>query len=410
MRYLALVALVACGGGKAKPDIDANSAKDAAVIDAPPDAPVPTDAAVAACAPAPGTDLALEQVASGLDSPVLLTAPPGDARLFVLEQPGRIRIVDSGELLGVPFLDITDVVNDTPNEAGLLGLAFHPQWPATPLFYVNYTAGSLETVIAEYRVSADPDVADRDSERRLLTIDQPAGNHDGGMIAFGPDGFLYIGMGDGGGSNDTYGNGQNLDTLLGAMLRIDVNGAPYGIPADNPYAAPGGERDEILHYGLRNPWRWSFDRATGDLYLADVGQGAWEEIDVVPAGATAPINFGWPIWEGAHCRAGGCGDMSPFAFPAHEYAHASSRCSVTGGFVYRGACLPDLAGTYFYGDYCTGEIFSFVYAGGEATQHTDWTAQLNPGPRDRLTSFGQDGTGELYVLFRDGTVHRIVAR
>lgn len=398
--------------------IDAATARDARSGDA---------GNQADCEVRSGTALALEPVASGLSSPVFLTAAPGDPRLFILEQDGRIRIVKDGVLLDTPFLDLRSIIRDDGDEQGLLGLAFHPNYSENGRFFVNYTAEEPDsaTVVAAYTVSADnPDVASSTGQR-LLTIAQENVNHNGGMLAFGPDGYLYVALGDGGDADDDHGpgrpeHGQDTSTLLGSLLRIDVNnGATYSVPADNPFV--GGEgADEIWSVGLRNPWRFSFDRQTGDLYVADVGQGCWEEVNVQPAASTGGENYGWNVMEGAHCFGPeldetGCPelsdcDMTGLVLPVHEYPHMGGRCSITGGYVYRGGCLPDIQGWYFFGDYCTGDIYKFEYSDGSATNLENLTEDLLPsGARNQLTSFGEDASGELYVLYRDGTVHRIVA-
>ncbi len=343
--------------------------------------------------------MAFTEVASGLSAPLFVAAPPGDDRLFVVEQDGRIRLLRGGEVTGT-FLDLSDSIA-YGGEQGLLGLAFHPDYPGDGRFYVDYTNRDGNTVVAELRVSADPDAADPESHRVLLTVDQPAANHNGGMIAFGPDGYLYIGLGDGGGAGDPHANGQDPEALLGSILRIDVEGDPYSIPPDNPYAAGGGA-PEVWAKGLRNPWRFSFD---GELiYIGDVGQGEWEEIDVAPV-ASRSLNFGWSITEGSHCyRADGC-DTGVFHLPELEYGHTGGNCSVTGGYVYRGRAIPELAGAYFYGDYCSGMIASFR-RGPEGVQETRvWSDTLGPVPG--LTSFGLDGAGELYFTTAGGSLYRI---
>jgi glucose/arabinose dehydrogenase len=328
-----------------------------------------------------GLALRLQRVASGLDRPVLVTAPAGDPRLFVVEQTGRIRIVAGGGVVATPFLDLTAEVK-SGGEQGLLGLAFHPSYPTDPRFYVHYTDTAGDTRVVEYRVSADPDRADTASARRLLFADQPASNHNGGMIAFGPDGRLYVGLGDGGGANDQYGNAQNPASLLGKLVRIDL----------------AGSTPEVFASGLRNPWRFAFDGPR--LYIGDVGQGAWEEIDVVSV-YDAGANLGWPVMEGLHCRTSGCAP-SAFTLPVLEYGHGEG-CSVTGGVVYRGAAIPELAGHYLYGDFCSGWVRSFRYTGG-VTDARQWDALATP----RLSSFGVDGLGEAYTVSLDGAVYRIV--
>lgn len=340
--------------------------------------------------------VALEPVVSGgLRHPVYVThAGDGSGRLFVVEQPGRIRLVKGGRLLGTPFLDITDRVR-YGGEQGLLGLAFHPAYKANGRFFVNYVRRSDgATVIAEFRVSSDPDRADP-MERPLLVVPQPYPNHKGGMVEFGPDGLLYIALGDGGSAGDPGNRGQNRNELLGKLLRIDVDrGSPYAIPRDNPFAGSGG-RPEIFAYGLRNPWRFSFDRETGELWVADVGQDDWEEIDLVTRGG----NYGWRIMEGTHCfrPREGCAREGLIP-PVAEYGHEKGRCSITGGYVYRGTRLPALRGAYLYGDYCSGEIFALT----AGTQQTLLSTGL------QIASFGQDQDGELYVVDHGGTIQRIV--
>ena len=360
--------------------------------------------AVLVSAGPPAPPLALEPViADGLRHPVYVThAGDGSGRLFVVEQAGRIRIVqpvasprgEQGRLMGAPFLDITERVR-YGGEQGLLGLAFHPSYKTNGRFVVNYVRRSDgSTVIAEFRASSDPDRS-QSTETQLLVVAQPYPNHKGGMVEFGPDGFLYVGLGDGGSAGDPENRGQNTMELLGKLLRIDVDhGKPYAIPNDNPFAGGGG-RPEIFAYGLRNPWRFSFDRQTGELWAADVGQNAWEEIDVVKRGG----NYGWRVMEGTHCflPRDGCvrdGLIPPVA----EYGHDKGRCSITGGYVYRGSRLPALRGAYLYGDFCSGEIFAF----SEGAQRTLLLSGL------RIASFGQDQDGELYVVGHGGTIHRIV--
>ena len=350
-----------------------------------------------------GATIRLQEVAQGLATPVFLTSPTGDPRLFILEKPGRIRIVENGQLVATPFLDLTDRVGSRSNEQGLLGLAFHPEYASNGYLFVNYTDQAGETQIERYRVTSDRNRADAASAKRLLSIDQPFANHNGGMIAFGADGMLYIGMGDGGSGGDPQGHGQNLNSLLGKVLRIDVDrGEPYGIPAGNPFVGRAGARAEIWAYGVRNPWRFSFDRTTNLLYLADVGQNAYEEINVVPAG-TAGVNYGWNIMEARHCFRGDACDRAGLQLPLVEYPR-SAGCSVTGGYVYRGARLPALVGHYFYADYCQPGIRSFRYDGGTVTGERSWDL---PGAT-QVSGFGQDSDGELYVVSLAGKVFRIV--
>lgn len=356
--------------------------------------------------------LTLATVATGLDFPLDLTAPLNDPRLFVVEKTGRIRVIKDGAVLPAPFLDLHDRVSGGP-EQGLLGLAFDPAYASNGRFVVNYTNLTGDTRISAFRVSADPDVADASTETVVLAVPQPFANHNGGSLVFGPDGLLYAGLGDGGSGGDPDGNGQSLATLLGKLLRIDLNGGtPYAIPPDNPFAAAAGPatRGEIWSYGLRNPWRFSFDRLSYDLYIGDVGQDAHEEIDVSPApDAGRGLNFGWNRMEGAHCyppMGGDSCDRTGLTLPVVDYDHGQG-CSVTGGYVYRGAAIPDLQGVYLYGDYCQGFVRSFRFAGGQATDQRDWRV-LRPG--GNVTSFGEDAAGELYILTAQGGVYRIVSR
>jgi glucose/arabinose dehydrogenase len=355
--------------------------------------------------PSGSAEVRLEPVASGLRNPVHLTSPTSDTRLFVVEQHGRIRIVQDGRLLDAPFLDITDRVG-SGGERGLLSVAFHPNYGSNGFFYVNYTDREGDTRIERYSATEDRNRADPSSAKRILTIEQPFGNHNGGLITFGPDGMLYIGMGDGGSGGDPQGHGQNRNSLLGALLRIDVNGGdPYTIPLDNPFVQTANARPEIWAYGLRNPWRWSFDREAGMLYVADVGQNAWEEINVVPA-RDAGLNYGWNVMEGDHCfRSPSC-DRSGLVTPALEYPNPAQGCSVTGGYVYRGQAIPSLRGHYFYGDFCGGWVRSFRYADGAATEQREWEF----GDIGNVLSFGEDSAGELYVLSANGRVYRMVAQ
>lgn len=351
----------------------------------------------------PVAGIRLDTVVTGLQSPVHLTSPVNDGRLFIVEQTGRIRIVKSGHLLPAPFLDITDRVQ-SGGEQGLLSVAFHPSYATNGFFYVNYTGNGGDTRIERYHATPAGDVAEKASAKLLLEVDQPYANHNGGLIKFGPDGFLYIGMGDGGSGGDPQGNGQNRNTLLGAMLRIDVDrGDPYAIPAGNPYANGGGAR-EIWATGLRNPWRFSFDATSGLLIIADVGQNEWEEVHAVAANK-AGVNYGWNIMEGTHCYRSLVCNKSGLDIPILEYAH-SDGCSITGGYVYRGKAMPSLAGTYFYSDYCRGWIRSFKIANGQATQKQQWDIPAIGS----IASFGVDAANELYVLTGSGAVYRIAGR
>lgn len=350
--------------------------------------------------------IALRELTNGLRNPVHIThAGDGPGRLFVTEQEGRIRIVENGRLRDAPFLDLSERVS-SGGEKGLLSIAFHPRYTENGRFYVNYTTRErgLHTIIAEF-TRGNRDVADARSERILLRIEQPYGNHNGGQLAFGPDGYLYIGMGDGGAANDPLDHGQRPQTLLGALLRIDVDarsGAlPYGVPADNPFVGRPGYRGEIWAYGLRNPWRFSFDSATGRLYLADVGQDAEEEIDIIRKGG----NYGWNIMEGMICTPAidrSC-DKSRFEPPIFIYSHPEG-FSITGGFVYRGTMIPGLCGVYLYADYVTERIWGLRYDGrGVRLQRELARAHA------AVSSFGEDQAGELYVAdHRRGRIMKIV--
>lgn len=347
----------------------------------------------------PGIGVRLVEVASGLSTPLYLTSPVRDARQFVVEKTGRIRVISNGALLRAPFLDISAKIS-TGSEHGLLSVAFHPSYSTNGFFYVNYTDRSGDTRIERYRVSTNADVADPASAKLILSVAQPFANHNGGLNLFGPDGMLYIGMGDGGSGGDPQRNGQNTNALLGKLLRIDVDrGDPYGIPADNPYAGGGG-RGEIWAIGLRNPWRFTFDRTGGSLYIADVGQNAYEEINVTRA-ATKGLNYGWNIMEGMHCYGASTCTRTALTLPILEYDHGQG-CSITGGVVYRGTALPSIAGHYFYADYCQGWIRSLKYVGGALTEQHDWSF----GSIGSITSFGEDSAGEMYVLSDNGRVYK----
>lgn len=362
--------------------------------------------------------LALELVASGLDRPVFVTAPPGDAdRLFIVEQPGRIRVVKNSSVLPTSFLDIDAQVGGGTSggdERGLLGLAFHPQYSTNGLFYVNYIDNSGNTVLERFSASGDPDVADNSSAATILTITQPYINHNGGWSAFGPDGYLYIAVGDGGSANDPDNRAQDItNELLGKILRIDVDGGtPYAIPSDNPFVGVTGD-DEIWAYGLRNPWRNSFDRLTGDLYIGDVGQSAREEVNFHAAASPGGQNYGWRCMEGTSCTGltgCSCSDTA-LVLPIHEYDHncTDGGFALTGGYVYRGSAIPDLAGTYLFADYECDKVWSFRYDGANVTDFQDRSAELAPA-EGSIASFGEDAQGELYIVSLNGSVYRIVAR
>lgn len=341
-------------------------------------------------------------VANGLASPVGF-AHAGDDRLFILERSGRIRIYQAGVVKPEPFLDITDRVRGG-GEQGLLGLAFHPQFTDNGNFYVNYTDSNGNTHIARFTTRDDnPDLADPNSEKQILFVEQPFPNHNGGALAFGPDGYLYIGLGDGGSGGDPRGNGQSLDTLLGKILRIDVDqGDPYTAPAGNPFTSRAG-RPEIWAFGLRNPWRFTFDHETGDLYIGDVGQNQYEEIDFQPASSSGGENYGWNILEGTECYGSNGCQTEGLTPPVYTYAHVVGGCSVTGGVVYRGAALPEWQGIYLFGDYCSGIV-------GGLLPTANWQqAWLFPG-LGNISSFGEDSAGEIYLADISGTIYQFVRK
>jgi glucose/arabinose dehydrogenase len=364
---------------------------------------------VSASAPPPPGQVTpgLQQIASGLAFPLYLTSPPDDDRLFLVEKGGVIRVMEGGALLDDPFLDLSGLVSGRA-EQGLLGLAFPPDYGSSGRFVVHYTDLDGDTRVSLFQVSDDPNHADPSSESVVLTAEQPGPAHNGGQILFGPDGLLYIGLGDGGSHDgDDSGRGQSLGDLLGSVLRIDVrSGSGYTVPDDNPFVGTEGARPEIWSHGLRNPWRFSFDRGTGDLYIADVGESRWEEVNRARAaeGAGRGANYGWSRMEGSQCLVEGC-DQSGLTPPLVQYDHAGG-CAVTGGYVYRGSAIPQLQDQYFYADFCQGWVRSFP-AAGDPGQPVDWPA-LSPG--DNITSFGEDAAGELYILTAGGGVFKIVPR
>lgn len=359
-----------------------------------------------------------DPIAAGLSRPIGLTYVPGDSdRVFVVEQTGQIRIIKNDVIQTEPFLDLTTAVACC-GERGLLGLAFHPNYQSNGFFFVDYTrASDGATVIARYTISgANADSADETSEVILRTISQPESNHNGGCLQFGPDGMLYVGMGDGGGANDQHGligNGQNPLILLGKILRFDVDNPPTYLPVDNPWIgvqAVEDTLDEIWAMGVRNPWRFSFDRLTGDLYIGDVGQGAREEIDVQPVTSIGGENYGWRCMEGTSCTGmTGCTcNAAALTLPVYEYTHGSGRCSITGGFVSRDCAVPELYGAYLFGDYCSNQIWSITYDGSSVIDTTEWTTQLSGGVSG-LVSFGEDAAGHIYICSLDGDVFRIIS-
>ena len=348
----------------------------------------------------------LEPVVGGLEAPLAVVhAGDGSGRVFVVEQAGRIRVVRDDRLADEALLDISNRIS-AGGERGLLGLAFHPDFPDDPRLFVNYTDPNGDTVISSFPVP-DGDQADASAERVLMNIAQPFANHNGGAVAFGPDGMLYIATGDGGSGGDPHGNGQRLDTHLGKILRIDVDATDagaYGVPADNPFVSRPGAEPEIWHYGMRNPWRISFDRETGDLWIGDVGQGAWEEVDHAPAG-TGGLNYGWNLMEGSHCFPSGDGCARPeLTLPVTEYGHDAG-CTIIGGYVYRGSVQPMLPGGYVFGDYCSGVLFAIAATASEGT------APVVVGESGRtLSSFGEDEAGEMYATdLSSGELLRVVA-
>jgi glucose/arabinose dehydrogenase len=398
-RFLLLliaVALGSCGGGGGSPGFDDTQ------FAPPPPTPVPPPTAPPVTPPA----LALSTVAIGLDSPVFLTAPAGDRRQFIVERGGRIRIRANGAVLAIPFLDISGRVL-TAGEGGLLSMAFDPRYAANGHYYIYYTDGAGDIVVERRTASANPNLSEPTSALEIIRIPHPGfSNHYGGLLAFGPDGHLYLGTGDGGGGGDAAHNAQNLNSLLGKLLRLDVRAAtaasPYEIPVDNPFAGRAGQRGEIWASGLRNPWRYAFDGA--QLYLADVGQDRREEVDITPA-AAGGLNYGWNIMEGTLCYHAPACPSAGLVLPALEYERGGGACAIIGGYVYRGAALPELAGRYFYSDYCAGFLKSIVAtAGTGVSEPGDW-AVAEVGA---VVSFGRDAAGELYLIGADGNIYQIV--
>ncbi len=395
-RAFALVGLVAmiataCGGEGST-----------VATSSPPSPPPGASSPPTSPSPAAGPDLSnvsveLTKVAT-LDAPLGMAIRTGDDALYVAEKGGRVMAIRGGQVDGTPVLDVSSLVS-TGSEQGLLGLAFSPDGT---FLYVNYTDTGGDTNVVEYRMQGDR--ADAGSARRVLFIQQPFSNHNGGNLVFGPDGYLYIGMGDGGSQGDPNGNGQNLEVLLAKMLRIDPRpsgGKPYGIPPDNPFVGRAGARPEIWDFGLRNPWRYAFDRETGDLWIGDVGGSEREEIDVEPAGSKGGRNYGWSVLEGTVPQSD---NVPPNTVPpVYEYDHSGGRCVVTGGFVYRGSAIPDLVGAYVFADFCQGELKAFVPPeGGGMGKPVSLGVTA-----DVLASFGEDQAGELYVLSLSGGVYRI---
>ena len=367
-------------------------------------------APMAACGPAEPDDplmpplqgeLRLEGVANGFESPVYLTAPAGDDRLFIVEQVGRIQIVQDGSTLPVPFLDIRARVR-SGGERGLLGMAFPPDFASSGFFFLHYSDSNGDTRVSRFRTTADANRADPDSERTYLEVPQPFSNHNGGQIEFGPDGMLYVALGDGGSGGDPLNAGQDRTSLLGSILRLDVSAdPPYVIPGDNPFLGEPGARDEIWAWGLRNPWRFSFDTPGNTIYVGDVGQNRFEEINARPLSESG-VNYGWRVREADSCfEASNC-DTAGLVDPVLSYPHTDG-CSVAGGYVYRGSSIPALQGHYVYGDFCSGWLRSFELRNGRAENRRT----LDVGTVGSLSSFGLDGNGELYVLSLGGEVLRL---
>lgn len=349
-------------------------------------------------------NVGLQFVIGGLNSPLFLTAPSGDpSRLFIVERGGKIRIVKNGALRSRPFLDISSQVS-TANGGGLYSMAFHPGYATNGRFFIYFTNLDGDIELRRYRVSgSNANRANLGTARTILTVPEPAGNHHGGLAAFGPDGYLYVAIGDDGSAQLQVDNAQDLTTLLGKIVRIDVNVGRYSIPPDNPFLDEPGARNEIWALGVRNPWRYSFDDVTGNLYMADIGQELWEEVNETPADEGGR-NYGWPIMEGSSCfnPPSGC-DTAGLAPPIFEYDH-SQGCSITGGYVYRGRGMPSFDGVYFYSDFCSGWLRSFLIVNGMPADHRDWGI----GDIGGVFSFGEDAAGELYILTTYGEVHRLV--
>lgn len=343
---------------------------------------------------------------NGLTSPVFVThAGDGTGRMFVVERAGIIKVAVNGQIQPTPFLDIQSLINSSGSEQGLLGLAFHPNYASNGRLYVYYTASNDDDTLARYQVSGNPNQANSASGSVLFNIHDDFANHNGGMLAFGPDGFLYVALGDEGSGGDPKNNAQNLNLLYGKLLRLNVDGQDpglqYAIPASNPFSNQAGKRGEIWAYGLRNPWRFSFDRSTNAMMIGDVGQGMWEEVDYQPPGSAGGQNYGWNLMEGAHCFAGNPCSSAGLTLPVAEYSHAAGDCSITGGYVYRGTQSPPLVGAYLYADFCTGKIWTLRQNGGV------WTSELLIDTTINVSSFGEDQAGEVYVVGLGGTVDRI---
>ena len=398
MRYLPLLLLLAgCASWFDSP------------VEPPPPPPPPPPA------PPPPPPIASRQLIGTFTEPTFLTAPTGDtSRVLVAERAGRVRLIKSGALQARPFLDLTGKIS-AASENGLYSLAFHPQYQTNGRFYAFYTNMNGDIRVVRYVVSSNPDSADESQADTILAIPHPVtgyslgfANHHGGQLQFGPDNMLYVSLGDGGCCGDPQQNGQKKTTLNGKLLRIDVTPATgYTVPASNPFFSDTSYLPEIWSVGFRNPWRFSFDRQTGDLFIGDIGDATWEEVNAAPApDAGRGVNFGWSVLEGRHCFGGGTGcNQTGLTLPVVEYGH-NPACSVTGGYVYRGTRVTGLAGRYLYADLCSGLVQSFIYSGGQATQALDLTSQVSPG--GSIVSFGEDARGELYIVTYGGGVYRIV--
>jgi glucose/arabinose dehydrogenase len=414
---LGLLMIAACSGQVSPPT--ARSTTTTLIEAPPPSLPLTTTTAVVVAttttvAPATTTTteplpelqgLALELVADDFHRPNLVVSPAGDKRLFVMEQYGYIVIIDP-ELgrLETPFLDLRPLVNAISIEQGLLGLAFHPDYASNGRFFVYYTQKDDNSVLFEFRASVDPNLADPTSGTQVMHFVQPTVRHNAGMLEFGPDGYLYLSLGEGGAAQV---HAQDPNTHLASILRLDVNGAkPYAIPPSNPFADGIDGAPEVWAYGLRNPWRFSIDPETNSMYIGDVGHSNWEEVDILSLDEGGS-NLGWVQVEGLHCFAFGC-DLEAFTPPVLEYSHENGNCSITGGRVYRGSLIPELDGFYFYSDWCAGWLRSFVYSDGGVTSEIDWTEDV--GEFGQPTSFGVDSSGELYITTWGGDIFRLVAR
>jgi glucose/arabinose dehydrogenase len=410
----AVLALGACKSSNAKQD--GGDPPGEAAIDSGPDAYVP-DAYVPTCTPNTGTTIGTVSFVTGLNQPLMITGAPGDRRQFIIEQGGRVRVVVDGALLPTPALQIPDDKINSGDERGLLGIAFHPKWLENGLFYLAHTGENNDHVFVEYHMPMGSDVADPASRREILRFADPYTNHNGGMIEFGNDGYLYIAIGDGGSGGDPQNRAQNDASLFGKLLRIDVDTRTgtkqYGIPPTNPFATSpdgtGDPRPEIWNKGLRNPFRFSFDRMTGDLYIGDVGQGNnppnLEEIDVA---ANAPgINWGWPDREANRCYKPqtGCATAGRTE-PVVVRGAAAGWTSIMGGQVYRGTCYPNLNGKYFYGEYATGQLYAFTWNGTSAVGD----AQVVANSLGNITAIHDDGLGQLYVVLHGGSIRRIITQ